>query len=177
VQALPRRTLLPPPTVRMLEGPCESTLHKNRVSTGKRALECDLCPVVHTLKGLYESTLHKNRVSTGKRALECELCPGVHMLKGHYKSTLHKNRVSTGKRALECELCTGAPPYPLRQCARWRDPAKVPFIKMGMSSRKKECVWELCLHPHFPTPSSARLPSLLLSPTLGASKVALTLFF
>ena len=123
---MPRRTLLSPPTVRTLEGPCESTLHKNRVSTGKRALECDLCPGVHTLKGLYESTLHKNRVSTGKRALECE-------------------------------LCTGAPPYPLRQCARWRDPTKVPFIKMGMSSRKKECVWELCLHPHFPTPSECAL--------------------
>jgi len=58
----------------MLKGLYESTLHKNRVLTGKRALEIDLCPGVHMLKGLYKSTLHKNRVSTGKRALECDLC-------------------------------------------------------------------------------------------------------
>jgi hypothetical protein len=97
--------------------PYESYFHKNRVSTGKRALECDLCSGVHTLKGPYESTLHKNRLSTGKRVLECDLCSGLHTLKGPYKSTLHKNRVSTGKKSVRVRALprhTLPPPPPVR---------------------------------------------------------------
>jgi hypothetical protein len=70
------------PRVCMLEGPYKSTLHKNRVSSIKRACVWDLYPGAHppvsTLELPYESTLHKNRVSSKKRACVWDLCPGTH---------------------------------------------------------------------------------------------------
>ncbi len=126
-------------------------------------------------KGPYESTLHKNRVSSRKRVLEGDLCPGVCTLKGPYESTLHKNRVLSGKRVFEWDLCPGARSHPLHQCTRWRDPTKVPFIKMGMLSRKRACVWDLCLRAHSPTPSQRTLALALALSSPWRLEVALTL--